>query len=472
MYLSQFFTEYDDTLSQNLNIDPLGMTMIWSALGQRIFKNRVSSISNDVRNYTLNLVHHLAIKELVDSSIRLAGQVSNLYPNIDSLSFKQACLIHAENLFVYSMLEGSNQADKQVGTLGILGASKGRKKQNSDGKFNATLTFTHTAKSNLLVRQLTLGVSGRYKTPFIEMQFFDKEYRYKHPNFEPSWRLASELVNSRPALKQVKEHLKQHFKVLLSTDSKEPQCCFSDVMPALKEAYTLAFATPEVVGSLTKEFWLSVTGLNQGAAGTLYDVIEAHKQESGQPLKPEQLFNIALSKCEDKEEEHKLQQIIDVEPFLAECEMLFRLVMSERIQSSEDLYDKYLELGRTSDTLPNLASSLVDKIAIQQVLTGIANGRYKKLLKLAQLPSEDDQQGFIKVVQHLLRYHAEIMIRRGQSAWVEQDNKGNFRCHIKLAKEPNKSNSPINTWYHRYYISEFHQLISGLEGQAQTVQQT
>ena len=79
MYLSQFFTEYDDTLSQNLNIDPLGMTMIWSALGQRIFKNRVSSISNDVRNYTLNLVHHLAIKELVDSSIRLTGQVSNLY---------------------------------------------------------------------------------------------------------------------------------------------------------------------------------------------------------------------------------------------------------------------------------------------------------------------------------------------------------------------------------------------------------
>jgi len=138
MLIKQFFTEFDDSLTHTLNIDPLGMTVIWSAFGQKIFNNRVSSISNDVRNYTLNLVHHLAIKELVELGLTLQGQLAQIYPQVDLLEFKQACLIHAENLFVYSMLT----SEKPLDTFGILGASKGRAKlAKGEG---ALLLFSHT----------------------------------------------------------------------------------------------------------------------------------------------------------------------------------------------------------------------------------------------------------------------------------------------------------------------------------------
>ena len=56
--LSDLLTEFDERISSELNLDPLGLQVIWSAYGQKIFRNRISSISNDVRNYTLNLFDH------------------------------------------------------------------------------------------------------------------------------------------------------------------------------------------------------------------------------------------------------------------------------------------------------------------------------------------------------------------------------------------------------------------------------
>lgn len=54
MRLSQYLTEYDEDLSGDSQIDPLGVLTIWSAFGQEIFRNRVNSVSNDVR---LSLIH-------------------------------------------------------------------------------------------------------------------------------------------------------------------------------------------------------------------------------------------------------------------------------------------------------------------------------------------------------------------------------------------------------------------------------
>ncbi|CAE6824510.1 hypothetical protein R69746_06213 [Paraburkholderia aspalathi] len=70
--LQQILTEFDDRISSELNLDPLGLQVIWSAYGQKIFRNRVSSISNDVRNYTLNLFNHWVVKSIADDdAVRL-----------------------------------------------------------------------------------------------------------------------------------------------------------------------------------------------------------------------------------------------------------------------------------------------------------------------------------------------------------------------------------------------------------------
>ena len=106
MFLDKYLTEYDDTLSGEINIDPLGTLVIWSAYGQKIFSNRVNSISNDVRNYTLNLFNHHLIRQIDgDDSIQLSKRLSNLYGSKNALTFKYSCLVYLENLFVYSILK-------------------------------------------------------------------------------------------------------------------------------------------------------------------------------------------------------------------------------------------------------------------------------------------------------------------------------------------------------------------------------
>lgn len=52
MKLDNYFTDYDDLVAGEIKLDPLGMLAIWSSLGQRIFNNLVSSISNDVLGIT------------------------------------------------------------------------------------------------------------------------------------------------------------------------------------------------------------------------------------------------------------------------------------------------------------------------------------------------------------------------------------------------------------------------------------
>lgn len=455
MYLNKFFTEYDDSLTHTLNIDPLGMTVIWSAFGQKVFNNRVSSISNDVRNYTLNLVHHLAIKELIDSGITLHGQLAHIYPQADILEFKQACLIHAENIFVYSLLTSEQPSD----TFGILGASKGRAKLGKGE--GITLNFSHTKVSHLLVRQLTLGVSGRYKTPFIDMKFFDKDYRYKHPKYVEQWKKTSKFINNCEELKKVKDLLISHFNKLLKSTHKKPTINFDEVPLELKNAYQTAFSSAKHVGFMCKDFWLDVSELNDGAAGCLYEVIQANEEQ----INRQQVFEQALSLTTDFEVKTKLQNIIDIEPFLAECDLLFTLLMSQRKQTIQDVFESYQLLGRNVNTLPSLARTLVDNLQVQEVLGSTAKNRFASLLKLSLIVHGDDEGTLKSIISVLLKYHANIMSKRGQSVWVENDANGSFSCNVKLSKMPSIDKRPTATWYHRYYLSEFKQLIHGLEGQ-------
>lgn len=455
LYLKKFFTEYDDSLTHTLNIDPLGMTVIWSAFGQKIFNNRVSSISNDVRNYTLNLVHHLAIKELIESGLTLQGQLAHIYPQADILEFKQACLIHAENLFVYSLLTSK----KPVDTFGILGASKGRAKLGRGE--GISLNFSHTKVSQLLVRQLTLGVSGRYKTPFIDMKFFDKDYRYKHPKYVEQWKKTSEFINSCDELKKVKELLIVHLRTLLKSTHKNPTINFDEVSMGLKNAYQTAFNSAKHVGSMCKDFWLDVSELNDGAAGCLYDVIQANEEQ----MNRQQIFEQALSLSKGFEVKTKLQNIIDIEPFLAECDLLFTLLMSQRKQTIQDVFKSYILLGRDINTLPALAGALVGNFQVKNVLGSTAKVRFESLLKLSMIAEGDDEVTLKGIISVLLKYHANIMSKRGQSVWVENDTNGNFSCNVKLSKVPTIEQRPINSWHNRYYLGEFKQLIHGLEGQ-------
>jgi hypothetical protein len=460
MYLNQFFTDYDETITQSLNIDPLGMTMIWSSLGQAIFNNRVSSISNDVRNYTLNLVHHYVIKSLVDlADARLSGELEKVYGQIDSLAFKQTCLIFLENVFVFSMLEA--ESIKGVQTQGILGASNARLKVSQDTAKRipkAPLLFTRDSQGQLLVRQLTLGVSGRYKTPFIELSFFDKALRYHQPHSISQWENAQTFISSHNGLRQLAETSVSFLKTLIKQTHSKPSVTWQDIPEDIKRQYVDCFASSEVVGSYSKDFWLDVTGLDQKASGSLYKAIV---EIDGSHFSAQAYFKRALELETDEQENKKLDDIYQVEPFLAECELLFTVLMSKKVQTEKELYVTYRGLERDVSSIISLASRLTHLVGS---FSGSASKRYNALLSLGELDGTDTQENMTVLVDKLLQYHHDIMAQRGQSAWVEKDRQGKYRCYMTLRNLPKLEERPYKSWHHRYYLGQFSQLIRGLEG--------
>ena len=254
LVLDSLLTEYDETISAELNIDPLGLLVIWSSYGQNIFQRRISSISNDVRNYTLNLFNHAVIRALVeDDGVELGrGLRSNpAYAGggTDSLAFKQACLIYLENLFTYSMIEAQNWPG--VETVGVLGVSIARRRWG-ETKGHPRLLFSHQPDAHVLKRQNSLGVSGRYKTPLVEMSFFDSAYDYALPESGAQWQLvqAQLLAKSKP-LHSLYKLTCEHLKGVIADSRKVPTCDFPDL--AIHYPYLARSFDEEQLASFLRE---------------------------------------------------------------------------------------------------------------------------------------------------------------------------------------------------------------------------
>lgn len=459
MLLNAFLTEYDEGIGSELNVDPLGLLVIWSAFGQQIFRNRVSSISNDVRNYTLNLFNHWLIRELIDDDrVVLGSSIAKRYSGKQDLNFKYACLLYLENLYVYSILNHEQQEGVQ--SVGVLGISKARRRWHESDK-NPLLLFSHEPKAQVLVRQLLLGVSGRYKTPLVEMGFFDRLYNYSLPDAAPLWDKTRQLIDTTPVLNKLTPLLKQHLEELLRETHNEPRRKFGELQPLLTQALTNAFSSPATVGKYARDFWLSVTELDQGASGALYQALQpASGQGSLNTAGTADLFAVALQQELPMAERTKLEHIRLLEPMLAELDLLFTLILSESTQLLSDVQKSWRALGRDAGTLAKLAQPIAENTAMFAGLSAVGRSRLKRLLDVACCTNEQTQ------VRELLAYHGDVMESRGQSPWLNLREGKQLKLQVRPRRAPTKDGWPLGSWVNQYYIPQFRNLLSGLLGVA------
>lgn len=459
MLLDHYLTEYDESLSSELNIDPLGMQVIWSAYGQQIFRNRVSSISNDVRNYTLNLFNHWIIKQISENdSFALSSSLAHHYPSKNDLNFKFACLIYLENLYVYSMI--NHQKSNGVMTTGVLGITNARRAWELTDK-NPLLIFSHERKAQVLVRQILLGVSGRYKTPLVEMGFFDRQYQYTLPGSTALWREASHLVEKTPALQNLAEQLLDHMRSLLAENRREAQRAFSDISGSLKRAFVEAFSSPATVGKYACDFWLGLTELNQGAAGALYNALQTQISNGTWANESnETVFARAVLQPIEENDRKKLENVQCLEPFLGEMDLLFSLMMSQKNQSIEELVERWHALGRNANSLAMLAEPIAINAAMFAPLSNTGRHRLEGLLQVSALPDENDQ------VRSLVAYHNQVMESRGQLPWIKLKNDDTLRIDIRPQQATAKLNRRLGEWVNQYYLPQYRNLLSGLWGLA------
>lgn len=454
MNLGDFVTEYDDSLSGDSYIDPLGVLVIWSSFGGQIFKGRVNSVSNDVRAYTINLLNHAIIRSIVDDdSVALPGRLENAIGDKKSLGFRQACLIYLENLITYSLVSAESQSD--VDSSGILGGSKARR-DLADGS-DPTLILSNDSSAFLLVRQLGLGVSGRYKTPFKQLELFDDRYNYRHKAIaDERWGEARKILDHRTDLGQLYEQCRTHLVELIRSGQAKPREHLSEVPPSLRETCCRALGTPQRVGAATKDVWLVLTDLNQGAAGALY---QAMMREEGVSLPKPELFRRAETLCDSGQNRQLLHHVQTLEPFLAEVDLLFTLCCTKRSPSLASVEEQWQALGRKPGRLPGLTQAIEEESGIRDTLTGTARHRFNRLMSVGQQPTVSEQ------VRGLLDYHKSVMSDRGQLPWVSCSTEGHLNLQVRQMSEPSREKRPIGHWVNNYYIPQFRNLVSGLQGE-------
>lgn len=463
MFLDPYLTEYDDRLSGDASIDPLGMLIIWSAFGRRIFNNRVNSISNDVRNYTLNLFHHALIRRVVrDEAVQLSPHLEAEFGRKDTPAFKNACLLYLENLFVFSMIRHDGKAitinGQQATTVessGVLGVSKGYRIWN-ESKQQPILVFSRKRPDReILKRQLGLGVSGRYKSPMMQIGYFDTHYHYHLPSAEPLWRDAERFIAGHPPMQTLAELCFEHLSQLLAQNRKDLETPFATIPEALPLAYAHTFPNSGTVGTFARDFWLNATGLNQGAAGALLSTLDQNQGRSV-ALSSRELIEQTPAPNPD-EEARKFEHIQQLEPFLADAVLLFNLMTCRKSQTLQQVAEQWSRFHRDENTLANRARAILQNAALIAVTSGASRHRLEKLLKLANTTS------LIEQIHLLTDYHRAVMTQRGQQSWlvIVADE---IRLDARPLRDPDINRWKNGAWYHTYYLPNFQALVRGYQG--------
>lgn len=459
MYIERFLTEYDDSLTGELNIDPLGQLVIWSSWGRGIFHSRITSIANDVRQYTLNLLHHNVLRQLLaDEKQQTVGAMKNLYHKKQVREFSAACLIHLENVYVYSMLASEKTG---VTLTGVLGINKARLKWNAADK-NPQIHFGHEKTSELLTNQLALGTNGRYKSPMMNMQFFTTDYRYDLPGNKHVWQAAEAFIHGVPELKQLYAEALAHLQSLMqATHKRGLSPVYEEISASLKKAYVKAFRDPKIVGDYSRKFWLQRTGLDKNAAGAIYQVLEKERK-SGVKFSAADIIHRALQQAEslpemDKNELMTLQHIRQAEPFLSLLDLMFSGLRRQSSQTLAEFGQFWHTRSLTAQSLPQLASRLQKNSALLASLTGTPARRFQQLLTLASEPLLKDQ------VRGLLTYHNTLMAARGQLPWLTLEGES---ISLQVSPSPLNEERQNSDWVNHYYLPQFRHLLNGLWGNA------
>ena len=386
-----FFTEYDEKITGSSMRDPLGLEPIWSYYGRRVIKH-LTTVSADIRGFREVLL-----------CLSVCENVMNRQGGGD---FREMILIF-EQLFIYSAIKnGLND--------GIIGADNGNSRYRV-GNGNPVVSGTDT----ILVREISLGYYGRYKTPLLTMKIIDK-YSHVRNDIDVESLYGSERYNS----------IADAFEAFLNFKQEERSFKKYKASDRLFEAVCENWRAEE------EKFWLESLQISGGNSDAMME--ECYCACASQD-RVEDMFR-------GLPQHDEVSDILKLEPFLVCVESVFYRVLSSKNISAVALDEDTLKEHRARfDEFKNVSEP-----------TGVASEIVKKRMKTLKSCSPDSPQ----YVENVIKFHRDVSNQKHSSVWLEDEPDGAVQVFV----QPDISDIDINKWGRNYYMSSLLGIRKGIEG--------
>ena len=438
--LDDFWTEKDESIKIDFSFDPLGVMVIWRLFAQEIFGYKITTVARNMKYYQINLFNLSTIWKIFQNEA-IKNKVAKLYNGKDS-KFRDDLIIFLENLLVWCFSEKNEKFSKDSKEFGVPGLSKFNK-SGDECKDKCIVHFGEEHdKFQILARQIQLGISGRHKSPFREMKL-----DYDNVFVENSeWREAFEKV--RNSYCNYDDYVE---KIIDFLKEKDLGCIkYNDVRDEICANLCNFFSGSQQNNNEIKNFLLEKMGLTKGVAKELFEFVKGNINKT-----PKEVFLEVLSKIKEKNnfegEKEKIENIIELEEFLAPIQHLFDALIET---SNEDLSDyQKLENKITKTDIQ------IDNEVLKKVLENSETAK-ERLNKLKDVVKGEEK------IKKLIEYHNEVQEERGSVSWIRLDSNNKIKRvrynplktldeWLKKAEEEKL----FEKWKNDYYISSIKTIV-------------
>lgn len=433
--LNQIFTEYDERISLDINKDPLGFQMIWTHFGQKIFENKTTSVALDIRSYNINLFNHYVVYKL-----RLNNKDLDFITVISDLKDKvERIILLLENIIIWSWWQSENRQGEDNLIIwdknGLLGTSKASSIWNKKNEIFLDLNTEIKKNENkleLLKNQKSLGVNGRYKRPFIEMEFFDTKYEYTSSSkilFEEFGKIFENDDNFN--------NLVEFFIKFIPTSNKKIQDINNNI-----DSITKLFAKTKLLTDNMNPFWMKQLGLEKSPAKEIYAELKNKYAEikDKKMLRKNVYSNVYKNLENSAKEKQLLEDIINVEQRLSYLYWIFEDIRNHEFNGIETA-----KINREYFTKLNVISKVKDD-------------------SIDRLNDLND----INTINKLIEYHKKLMKSRNQNFWIDiVDDR--LKIYINSKHKPDEIKNKLEYdikdlgWENDYYLNSIRNIQNGLE---------
>lgn len=447
--LDNIFTDYDESIFSDGSIDPMGLRIIWTSLGSKIFHNKLNTISTDIRLYTLNLFHHYILQQCVAAEADNINRIIRKKPYFNKSDLFEGIIIFLENLLIHAAY---NHRDN---SLVVPGVNKLGTLKNNISKQSSVEKVVVSREKGILVRQYLLGIHGRHKGPFIQMGILNDNPENAYSN-QTVWKEAAAVFKHNPWRKAAAV-LADLIKGRLLQPNNKPgvfiEYKVDDVLtPEVSAAYLSLLKREIYVDEVIRSFWLSRLGLNEGTAGILY---KSYLNQQPGTVDYQQVIVSANRANEDP----YLQAITAIEPLLTLIDKCINQILSSATTKiDEGLISFIRKWLKNNDVNP-------DKIKAYLTVDFFNQEAIKRLSNLLDIYTQSNAER--DFIISLIKYHQEIMKSRGNLSWVSIGDDDRISVHRPVyLSEQYLEFLQSKEWVNTYYLPTVDSLHKGLSNEA------